>query len=244
MINNNLILNVYEKKTLKSKISTQLLYGEKFSIIRKYKDCLKIKSSYDKYIGYISKKKYLTKINPTHKVSVLKADLYSKPNKKFKLKKKISFCSHIEVIDIKNSFYKFEKYWIKKENVLKLNDKIKLFNKVKIFKDIKYKWGGNSFKGIDCSALVQIFYKFNNKYCPRDTKDQIKFFKRNRKIKHLKKNSLIYWKGHVAICLSNTYLIHAYGPKKKVLIMKINKTVKEIKNNSKLEVQSIINESN
>ena len=86
MINNNLILNVYEKKTLKSKISTQLLYGEKFSIIRKYKDCLKIKSSYDKYIGYISKKKYLTKINPTHKVSVLKADLYSKPNKKFKLK--------------------------------------------------------------------------------------------------------------------------------------------------------------
>ena len=89
MINNNLILNVYEKKTLKSKISTQLLYGEKFSIIKKYKNCLKIKSSYDRYIGYISKKKYPTKIKPTHKVSVLKADLYSNPTKKFNLNKNI-----------------------------------------------------------------------------------------------------------------------------------------------------------
>ena len=34
MINQNLILNVYENKTLKSKISTQLLYGEKFEIKR------------------------------------------------------------------------------------------------------------------------------------------------------------------------------------------------------------------
>ena len=56
----------------------------------------------------------------------------------------------------------------------------------KMFKNIKYKWG-NSFKGIDCSALVQIFYKFNNKFYPRDTKDQIKYFKRNVKIGKSKK---------------------------------------------------------
>ena len=32
--------------------------------------------------------------NPTHKISSLSANLYSKPNKKFKLSKKISFCSY------------------------------------------------------------------------------------------------------------------------------------------------------
>jgi hypothetical protein len=244
MINQNLILNVYQDKTLKSKLSTQLLYGEKFSILKEFKNCFKIKSSYDKYVGYILKKKYRSNIIPTHKVSILKANLYSKPNKKFILKKKISFCSYIKVSNINNGFYNFDKYWIKKKDVMKFKDKIKLFKRIKIFKDIKYKWGGNSFKGIDCSALVQIFYKFNNLYCPRDTKDQIKFFKSANKIMNLKKNSLIYWKGHVAICLSYIYLIHAYGPKKKVIIMNIKKTIEEIKNKTNLKVQSIINESN
>ena len=243
MINQNLILNVYENKTLKSKIATQLLYGEKFKILKKYNNCYKIKCSYDRYIGYISKKKYPLNAEPTHKISVLKARLYSKPNKKFIINKHLSFGSYIEVIDNKSGFYKFNKYWVKKENVLKFNDKIKLFDKIKIFKNIKYKWGGNSYKGIDCSALVQVFYKFNNKYCPRDTKDQIKFFKKKNPIsKNMKKNSLIFWKGHVAICLSSTYLIHAYGPKKKVIIMNVNTTIKEIKSNAKLKVRFITDE--
>ena len=50
-----------------------------------------------------------------------------------------------------------------------------------MFKNIKYKWGGKSFKGIDCSALIQVFLNFNNKFCPRDAKDQIKFFKKKCK---------------------------------------------------------------
>ena len=41
--------------------------------------------------------------------------------------------------------------------------------------------GGKSFKGIDCSALIQIFLNFNNKFCPRDAKDQVKFFKKKNK---------------------------------------------------------------
>ena len=113
-----------------------------------------------------------------------------------------------------------------------------------MFKNIKYKWGGNSFKGIDCSALVQIFYKFNNKFCPRDTKDQIKYFKKNVKISKIKKNNLIFWKGHVAVCISKKNLIHAYGPKKKVIIMNTIKTINEIEEKSKLKVKSIKNESN
>jgi len=119
-----------------------------------------------------------------------------------------------------------------------------LFSKIKIFKNIKYKWGGNSFKGIDCSALVQIFYKFNNEFCPRDSKDQMKYFRKNVKLSKIKKNNLIFWEGHVAICLSNKNLIHAYGPKKKVIIMDTNKTINEIEKKSNLKVKFIKNESN
>ena len=242
MINNKLILNVYEDSSCKKKISTQLLYGDKFKIIKKFNSTFKIKTSYDNYVGYIKKGKFPENEKQTHKISVLRASLYAKPNIQSKLNKQISFCSFIKVKKYKGEFYNFDKYWIKRKDVNPIKNKNKPFNNVKIFKDVKYKWGGNSYKGIDCSALVQIFFKFNNIFCPRDTKDQVKFFNKVNKKNIYKKNNLIYWKGHVAICLSKIYLIHAYGPKKKVIIMNVNKTINEIKYNSNLNVQSIINE--
>ncbi len=95
------------------------------------------------------------------------------------------------------------------------------------------------FKGIDCSGLLQIFFQFNNIFVPRDTKDQVKFFKASKTKKSFKKNTLIFWKGHIAICINSKSLIHAYGPKKKVLKMNIKKTIKEIENNSNLVVTGI-----
>ena len=239
MINNRLILNVYEDNSSKKKISTQLLYGDKFKIIKRFNNTLKIKTSYDNYVGYITRRKFPENEKQTHKISVLKASLYTKPNTQSKLNKQISFCSFIKVKRYRGEFYNFDKYWIKRKDVNPIKNKNKLFDSVKIFKDVKYKWGGNSYKGIDCSALVQIFFKFNNMFCPRDTKDQVKFFNKVNKKKKKLKDNLIYWKGHVAICLNNNYLIHAYGPKKKVVRMNIKDTVLEIKKKSNLDVTSI-----
>ena len=58
-------------------------------------------------------------------------------------------------------------------------------------------------------------------------------------MKSIKKNDIIFWKGHVAICLNSKLLIHAYGPEKKVLIMPILKTIKRIENTAKLKVKKI-----
>ena len=236
MINNYPIVNIYEKKSLKSKLSSQLIYGEKFQILNKKKGWLKIKTSYDKYTGFIKKRKFMKNIKITHKISSLFARIYSKPKNKFILSTKLPFCSLISVTEKKKEFYKFENYWIKKKDVVPISYKQRLFKNIIIFKDIPYKWGGKTYKGIDCSALVQIFFKFNNQYCPRDTKDQIKYFK---KPKNIKKNAIIFWKGHVAVCLSKTRLIHAYGPKKKVLFMNVKKTLKLIKKTAKLKVIGI-----
>ena len=41
------------------------------------------------------------------------------------------------------------------------------------------------------------------------------------------KKKIIFWKGHVAICINKKLLIHAYGPRKKVVIMNIKKTIKK-----------------
>ena len=71
---------------------------------------------------------------------------------------------------------------------------------------MKYKWGGKHYSGVDCSGLIQLFLNFNNKFCPRDAKDQMKYFKKKIKLKNVKKNDLIFWKGHVAVITSKNRL--------------------------------------
>ena len=86
--------------------------------------------------------------------------------------------------------------------------------------------------------LLQIFFYYNNLFYPRDTKDQIKYSV--KKIpKKFKKGDIIFWKGHVAICVNSKQLIHAYGPKKKVIIMPIKETIKRILDTASLEVKKI-----
>jgi hypothetical protein len=215
-----------------------MIYGDSFSISKKSKKWLKIKIKEDNYKGYIRNKKYSKYLKPTHKVNTLKAKIFKLPNKI--KKKEISFGSKIKVIDINSRFLKCASGWIKKNDVKPISYKEKdPFKKITFFKNIRYKWGGKSFKGIDCSALIQVFLNFNNKFCPRDAKDQVKYFKKNIKLKKIKKNDIIYWKGHVAIALSNKKLIHAYGPMKKTVIMGIDKTIKLIERTANLKVIGI-----
>ena len=81
MINNYPIVNIYEKKSLKSKISSQLIYGEKFQILKKKKDWLKIKTSYDKYTGFIKKRKFIKNIKITHTNFIFKSKIIFKTKK-------------------------------------------------------------------------------------------------------------------------------------------------------------------
>ena len=236
--NNFMVINLHKKPSTKSEVVTQMIYGDSFSIQNKTRKWLKIKIKEDNYKGYIKKKKYSNFIRPTHKISVLKSKIFKFPNR-IKLNE-ISFGCKIKIINNSLSSYKFSKGWINKKDVKPISYKERdIFKNIKDFKNIKYKWGGKSFKGIDCSALVQVFLNFNNKFCPRDAKDQVRYFNKNIKLKDIKKNDIIYWKGHVAIALSNKKLIHAYGPMKKTIIMGIDQTIKRIEKTAGLKVIAI-----
>ena len=119
MRNNFSVINVLERKNSKSKIATQILYGESFKIISKEGNWLKIKNDVDNYKGYIKLKKFLSEQKNTHKVSSLMADLFSKPNIKYKIKKKLSFGSKIKINKKKGKYYKFDNLWIDKKNLKK-----------------------------------------------------------------------------------------------------------------------------
>ena len=237
--NNFSITNLHKKPSIKSEIVTQMIYGDSFSISKRSKKWLKIKIKDDGYKGFIKNRKFSKFLKPTHKVNILKSKIFKLSNKSKKINE-LSFGSKIKVLENKKNFFKFSNGWISKNEVKPISYKEKNpFRKISIFKNIKYKWGGKSFKGIDCSALIQIFLNFNNKFCPRDAKDQVKFFKKNIALKNIKKNDIIYWKGHVALALSDKKLIHAYGPMKKTVVMGINETIKRIEKTAKLKVIGI-----
>ena len=234
----SIIKNIYKRPSTNSEVSSQIIYGEKVRVLGTKNKWIKIRTLSDNYSGYIKKEKLKRKLKIIFKTSKLKTRIFSQN----KTKDFLTFNSRLPVLSKKKNFIEFEKgKWIKKKDLKPINHKEVNFVKIlNYFRNCRYIWGGKSFKGIDCSALIQLFYLYNNKFFPRDTKDQILFKKGKKKIIDFSKGDIIYWKGHVAICLNKKRLIHAYGPKKKVLIMDIKKTIKLINETAKLKVKKII----
>ena len=234
----SIIRNIYKRPSTNSEVSSQIIYGEKIRVLGTKNKWIKIRTLSDNYSGYIKKEKLKRKLKIIFKTSKLKTRIFSQN----KTKDFLTFNSRLPVLSKRKNFIEFEKgKWIKKKDLKPINHKEVNFVKIlNYFRNCRYIWGGKSFKGIDCSALIQLFYLYNNKFFPRDTKDQILFKKGKKKIIDFSKGDIIYWKGHVAICLNKKRLIHAYGPKKKVLIMDIKKTIKLINETAKLRVKKII----
>ena len=90
---------------------------------------------------------------------------------------------------------------------------------------------------------IQIYFYYNRIFFPRDSKDQIKFCKK-KKVKKNVKGDIIFWRGHVGICLNNSKFIHAYGPRKKVVIMPTKFTIDLIYKTANLVVKKISNIKN
>ena len=233
------IINLYKKRSLNSEVVTQMIYGDSFKIINKKNRWFRIKILEDNYKGFIKEKKFFKFIKPSHKVFNLCSVIYKYPSKRQKISK-LSFGSKVKITQIKDRFGKIYNGWISLNDLKPIKYKERdIFKRINIFANTKYKWGGKTFRGIDCSALVQVFFNFNNRFLPRDTGDQIKYLKKNISIKKIKKNDILFWKGHVAIAKSKKNLIHAYGPRKKVIFGDTIKTINLIKKTANLRLLKI-----
>ena len=240
---NTSISNLYTKPSSKAEVSSQIIYGEKFKILSKKKSWVKIKTSYDNYVGFIKKNNFKKKFEPTKKVYKLKAKIYKKVKKKFlPTNQFLYFASGISVISKNKAFVQFEdNKWLRNKDLKEITHFEKNYKKIlKLFLNSKYKWGGKTAEGIDCSALVQIYYYYNRTFFPRDSKDQAKYCKKKIS-KNLSKGDIIFWKGHVGMCLDKQQFIHAYGPRKKVVIMPTKFTVMLIDKTAGLKIIKISN---
>lgn len=129
-------------------------------------------------------------------------------------------------------------YWKLKQNIVKVTKKSpKLHNSSKVIKTakkflgVKYRYGGTTRKGIDCSAFVKQVFKDHKVSLPRTSRQQFKIGKKVSKSK-ARKGDLIFFSskirgsvGHVGIIIDpkKKLMIHASSGAKKVTISNYGK---------------------
>ena len=97
---NSSLGNINSAPSSNSEVLSQILYGEKFQILTRTNNWVKIKTSYDNYVGFIKKNKFYHKFKPERKIYKLKAKIFKKKNGKFfSSKKYLYFGSGISIIN-------------------------------------------------------------------------------------------------------------------------------------------------
>jgi cell wall-associated NlpC family hydrolase len=85
----------------------------------------------------------------------------------------------------------------------------------KAFLGIPYLWGGTSWRGIDCSGLVQLCYRMGGYTLPRDGEPQYHALSNDIKREQMQAGDLLFFGRkqitHVALALNRHEYIHAEG---------------------------------
>jgi hypothetical protein len=83
------------------------------------------------------------------------------------------------------------------------------------FVGVPYLWGGTSWKGIDCSGLVQLCYRMGGYLLPRDANQQHDALAHTVSREEMQEGDLIFFGSeritHVGMALNNKEYIHAAG---------------------------------
>ena len=215
----------------------QCFFGEKIKLIKSTDQWDYIELVFDGYQGWIKSKCIESYIEPTHLISKNNTLLYMEPNSKslglgflpmganIKIKSKNN---HWIEIFLNNNF-KYESAFLLNNNTVEINGKIDDWVKTaQSFLNTPYLWGGRSYQGIDCSALLQISLKSSGFFFPRDTNLQMLYSTSKINDDSIKRGTLIFCDGHVGVMINENLLLHANGHHMKVSIEDLNIVKKRI----------------
>lgn len=188
----------------------QVLFGELFEVLDEADGWAFGQARRDGYVGWVETSALgAPGPAPTHTVRALRTYGYSGPSIKTAPVGLYSMNALISAEAREGRFVKTSGGWFVEDHLAPIDTPAADFVEVaERFVGTPYLWGGRESLGLDCSGLVQQALYATGRACPRDTDQQVVL---GEPADTLRRGDLVFWRGHVAIMINNTDIIHANG---------------------------------
>lgn len=228
-INLHSVLPMRSEAREQSEMCNQLLFGETFELTEETENWYYVKTTGDKYEGWIDKK--MVQLITSEEMDALQKETLAVVNKP------IANCfirpQNENIILSGGSLlyhYNEEKeschingttYHIAKELVNTLGNRPitgdELLTAAFMYLNTPYLWGGKNALGMDCSGFVQVAFRICGKILPRDCSQQVNIGRHISFLQEAQSGDIAFFENkegaisHVGILINNTHIVHASG---------------------------------
>lgn len=190
----------------------QLLLGEKFTVIDHQNGHSFGFAGKDGYCGWLPDAALAEGPKPTHWVATPGTHLYPEPRVQAHEIAALSMGAQVAAVSQTAKFTETTQGFIPTPHLRPIGQcHVDPVAVAETFLGTPYLWGGNSRAGIDCSGLVQTALLACGLNAPADSDLQQGLGDRLDETTPLQRGDLLFWKGHVALIVDATRLIHANG---------------------------------
>lgn len=190
----------------------QLALGAAVTVVDRRDGWAFVQARRDHYCGWLPEAALYPAITPTHWVAAPASHAYSGPKVQAAELFALPMGAALHVTATDGAFARTQVGYVPTAHLRRMDDRFDDPAEVALtLLGSPYLWGGNSRAGVDCSGLVQLAFHACGRDCPGDSDLQREIGQPLPEDAALRRNDLVFWKGHVALMLDAATLIHANG---------------------------------